>query len=190
LNNSSSSYTIAAPTGGTLSLTGRDTSGVDAGSAVVELVSGSHSISAPVALVATTNLSMFDPAARLAISGAISGSGALNISGSGTLVLSANNNSFTGAVDVSNSAILVLGNPGSLPDGASITLGDPSLFSSPAPIALAAPPASEVSPVPEPSALMSLAAAVAGVGLLLGVRRRTAIPFRCKRPFNRNERTP
>lgn len=87
LNNSSSSYTIAAPTGGTLSLTGKDTSGADAGAAVVELVSGSHSISAPVALVATTNLTMFDPAARLAISGAISGSGAeyKRLRNSGTL---------------------------------------------------------------------------------------------------------
>jgi autotransporter-associated beta strand protein len=189
LNNSGASYTIAASSGGTLSLTGKDTSGADAGSAVVEVVSGSHSISAPISLGETTNISMFDPAARLTIAGAISGSGAMNLSGSGTLVLTAGNNSFTGAVDIKDSATLILTNPGSLIDGTSITLGDPTLFTSPAPTAFAAPAAASPSAVPEPQAIMMLLMAGAGAVLLCGIRRLPRITLNRQAHLNDAERT-
>jgi autotransporter-associated beta strand protein len=184
LNNSSSSYTIAAPSGGTLSLTGKDTSGADAGSAIVEVVSGSHSITAPVALGEATDISMFDPAARLTIAGAISGSGALSLSGSGTLILSGNN-TFSGPVNLRDSATLVLTNPSSLIDGASITIGDPALFSSPAPIAFASP--ASTSAVPEPQTITMLLMAGAGFTLLYGIRRR--LPVSLSRKMDLNDST-
>ncbi len=78
--NSANGYTIAAGSGGTLSLN----SGVSQASIIV--TSGSHTISAPVALASNTVAST-DSGTGLTVSGQISGTGILTKSGAGSLDL-------------------------------------------------------------------------------------------------------
>jgi autotransporter-associated beta strand protein len=177
-SNTTDSYDLT-PTGtGAIALTGVYNAGGYTGDGQVEVVGGSHRIDASVVLANNTDVTMYDTNARLEIAGMISGSGALALTGSGTLVLSASNNSFAGAVNVNDSAILLITNPGALPDGSAITLGAAALFSLPAPIAMQAPAVGEVSAVPEPGAMMMLLMTGSGFALLLGVRALPATSMR------------
>ena len=168
-SDTAASYVLTPTGSGAISLTGVYSGGGYSGDGEVEVVSGSHSIAAPVILANNTDVTMYDPAVRFTFAGVISGSGALNLTGSGTLILSGSNNSFTGGVEVSNATTLLVKYPGSLADNVSLTVGDPTLFASQAPIALEVPAA--VSPVPEPGALSLLAAACAGFFVLRRSRR-------------------
>ena len=90
--NNGNAYTISQGTGGTLTLdNGSDT-------AQVKIISGSHTISAPIAT--TANGAAFIPNGyTLTLSGPISGSGGVTVTGSGTVEMSgANTYSNTTAV--------------------------------------------------------------------------------------------
>lgn len=99
------------------------------------------------------------------IDSAISGSESLTVQGTGQLILSSSQNSFTGGLDV-ESGTVVINNSAALPDGSSLTVGaggtfvfDPSV--SAGSVAPAAESAGRVEAVPEPSALALVAAALA-----------------------------
>jgi autotransporter-associated beta strand protein len=92
-NSSSQSYTIAAGTGGTLTL---NQSG---GTASISDLGGSHTISAPVNLATNTQVSVANASNSLTISGPISGTGNLIISGAGTVVLTGGN-TYTGTTSI------------------------------------------------------------------------------------------
>ena len=128
LNNSNSSYVIAAPSSGTLasgtlSLTPVSLQGVNTGNASVQVVTGTHSITAAVSLVGATDVTIFDPAAVLTIGGAVSGTGSLALAGSGSLVLSSSGNSFSGGATISGGT-LQLAAAGALPRATALTLSN------------------------------------------------------------------
>ncbi len=110
------------------------------------------------------------------LSGAISGSGGLAITGDGTLLLSGTDNTYSGGTVV-ESGTLIVNNCGALPDGSSLTVGaggtfifDPSVAAAPA---VPSANTQHIAAVPEPGTLALLAAALA---LRIGVawRRRIA----------------
>jgi autotransporter-associated beta strand protein len=158
LDNSNSSYTLAAPTGGTLTFTGVDLSGANTGSSIVEVVCGSHSITAPVDLEGATDITGFDPAAMLSIAGAVSGTGSLTLAGSGTLVLSSSDNSFSGGMTVEGGT-LILADVGAL-DSSALTIGADatSIFASAGPTMAVLGDGAVAASVPEPATLALLAA--------------------------------
>ena len=129
-NNNSVSYTIAQGSSGTLTIDNNASAATGVPSIDV-LNSGSHTISAPVALAngvtITTSADPTSPAAyALTISGAISGSGGLVKAGPGTLQLSSTN-SYGGGTTVNagtlrTTANNALGN-GPLAANAAVTLG-------------------------------------------------------------------
>lgn len=97
---SANGYTIASGSGGTLSLD----SGASQASVIV--TSGSHSITAPVALASNTVASVASGSA-LSISGSISGSGSLVKSGAGSLDLDSTNN-YSGGTSVTDGTLNVV----------------------------------------------------------------------------------
>jgi autotransporter-associated beta strand protein len=148
-DNSVTSYTIAPGSGGTITLQA-------AGGATVSVVSGNHTITAPLVL---SNGANFATAAstRLAIGGSISGSGGFTKSGSGIVELSGTN-SYTGDTTVTGGKLIVH-NASALPDGGNLTIGDGTFFvspSAPAPAAvLTSAPARATAIVPAPVAPVS-----------------------------------
>ena len=117
-NSGGSSYTIAALPGQTLTLS---SSNGAASECLVDVLSGSHTISAPLVLAAAGNLvNVTNPADCLTISGSISGVGAVTKTGSGLLLLAANN-SYGGATIVS-AGTLELGAAAGLPNGTAATV--------------------------------------------------------------------
>jgi hypothetical protein len=86
----SNSYTLAPGDGGTLTM--------DNGSspAAINDENGSHTISAPLILNSNTDIDIVNAGDKLTVSGGISGSAALSLSGSGTLVISTASNTVTG----------------------------------------------------------------------------------------------
>lgn len=94
---SANGYTIASGSGGTLTLD----SGVSQASVIVN--SGTHAISAPVALASNTVASIAS-GAGLSVSGVISGSGSLTKSGAGSLDLD-NANSYSGGTSITNGTV-------------------------------------------------------------------------------------
>ncbi len=109
------------PSNSTLSL---DATAFGAGPASIIVTSGSHAINAAVALASPTGISM-SLGTNLAIGGAISGgaSQSLTLSGNGTLTVSSNSNSYTGATLINGGAFQVgNGTSGSL-GATSITIG-------------------------------------------------------------------
>jgi autotransporter-associated beta strand protein len=168
-NNSNSSYTIAAPSSGTLSLTGVNLQGTDTGSSIVEVVSGSHTITAPVNVESVTDITGFDPAAALTMRGQVSGTGSLTLAGSGMLILACDN-TYSGGTTV-NGGTLALAANSSIPDGSSLTVGAGGTVMFDSTLAMAsgqpriapvpAPSGDAVAaPVPEPDTLTLLAALV------------------------------
>jgi autotransporter-associated beta strand protein len=120
-NNAAVGYTIAQGTGGSLTLQG-------ASSAMVSVLAGSHTISAPVHLASNTT---FTAAAGsiLTVTAPIDGTAGLTAGGSGKLVLDAAN-TFSGGLVVQSGTVVVNAASGIL-DGSSLTVGLPSAFGSP-----------------------------------------------------------
>ena len=115
-DSSTTSYNITSQgTGGVLQLAN------GGNSASITVSSGSHTISAPVALL--SNVSVLPAAgSQLTISGGISGAGqSLTVDGGGTVVLSGAN-SYTGRTMVS-AGTLILSNSSAIAAGASLTVG-------------------------------------------------------------------
>ena len=111
---SSTSYTFAQGTGGTLSLNG----GVGAATITDVATGGTQTISAPVNLTTNANVNVAS-GRQLALSGVISGAGGLTTTGPGVTTLSGNN-SYLGATTVRTGILQV---DGSLAAGSSVTIG-------------------------------------------------------------------
>jgi autotransporter-associated beta strand protein len=105
-NASGGSYTIAAGTGGTVTL------GNAAADAVIASTSGNHRITAPLVLGSNTSVTIANTENILTISGSIAGPGGLNKGGPGTLVLTGGN-SYSGGTTVT--AGILQGSVESLP---------------------------------------------------------------------------
>jgi Dockerin type I domain len=113
-NNLTSSYTIASGTGGSLFL---DNAGA---AASVSSSNGTHTISAPIVLTSPgVNLSATSTVSGIVLSGNVSGVGPVNVTaGSGQVVFTGPNNTYTGNTVVNSGATLSIGNlvaAGSLP---------------------------------------------------------------------------
>jgi fibronectin-binding autotransporter adhesin len=109
-NTSGGKYTLAASPGQTLTLS---SSNGPMSQALINVLGGTHTISAPLAFSAPGSLVNITSATDLlTISGAISGSGALTKTGAGGLLL-LGANSYTGATSV-NSGYLQIGSGGTL----------------------------------------------------------------------------
>ncbi len=95
--NSVAKYTLAGPQTITLQSS--------AGDAALNVVYGTHEISANLVLAANTDVTVTNPTDQLTLSGGISGPGfGLNVYGAGTLVL-ANSNTFGGATKISSGTL-------------------------------------------------------------------------------------
>ena len=117
-NSGGGGYTIAALPGQTLTLA--STNGA-AGECLINVLSGSHTVSAPLVLAAPGNLvNVTNPTDCLALSGNLSGLGALTKTGLGVLQL-AGSNSYVGATTVS-AGTLQLGGAAALPPGTIATI--------------------------------------------------------------------
>ena len=169
--NAATGYTLAAGiNGGGLVMSNANSQ------AVIMIPSGSHSITAPVALAGALSI---QPSAGMTlnilgnISELTSGSGSLSLDGPGTLILGGSDN-YTGGTTLT-AGTLIATSSSSLAPGTNLTVGggstfifDPSQAAAPAAgggATLAAAPASAVAAVPEPGTLALLGVA----GLVLGV---------------------
>ncbi len=164
----SSSYTIISSGGGRLELTGSGS-----GPASVQVLAGSQTISAPLQLDSVVEVTLASPYASLTLSGVVSGIGALNLAGSGELIL-LGADSYQGGTIVSGGT-LVVASAYALPQGTSLTVGaggtlilDPSAAGSPVMDSAAA----VAVPEPESLALLSVAACVLAVYQRIRSRRK------------------
>ncbi|HUO10822.1 MAG TPA: autotransporter-associated beta strand repeat-containing protein [Phycisphaerae bacterium] len=128
--NSPFGYTVAQGSGGSLIL--------DNGSGNVSVTdfAGPHTISAPVVLNSTTNITTTNMADTLTFSGVVSGAGNVSVSGSGTVIISGNANTLSGTI--TNSGNLQIGSgaaAGSL-GTASVVNSGTLLFNSSSPMTL------------------------------------------------------
>ncbi len=163
-SNTASSYTLAASGSGGLSLTGVDELDTYTGTGLIEVVNGSHSITAPVLLAADTTVTGYDPTVRLTITGAVSGTGSLTLVGPGSLIL-AGCNTYDGGTIVAGGTLCV-GASDSLPQATSLAVGaggilifDPTICCSPVkPAAAWESRLTGVPAVPEPGTLAILLA--------------------------------
>ena len=163
-NNSTASYTLAQGSGTTgLTLNSAGTA------ALVTVLTGTHSITAPITLSSNTDVSPI-AGTLLDLAGNISGSGALTLDGPGELILTGTN-SYSGGTIV-DSGTLIVNTSTALLDGSSLAVGaggvfifDPSV--SAAPLAGRATAAGSsggvVEAVPEPGTWTLLAAAIAAM---------------------------
>jgi autotransporter-associated beta strand protein len=169
--NNANSYTLSGA--GTLTMS------TTQGDAAIEVLRGTHSIWADVTLSSNTNMIVSGTSDLLTISGAITGPGALIKSGSGSLILSAPANSFSGGTTVLDGKLVVT-NPGALADGSNLSVGANTwLFQGPIVPAATSPLSGAISPssVPEPTTpAIILAAAVVGAGAFRLKHRRVATP--------------
>lgn len=99
LSSGTTGYTIASGSGGQLQME------ASAGSAAINILAGSQTIQAGVDLLSSTTVTAAQNSSLL-ISGAISGSGALDIVGPGAVTISGQN-TFTGGTSVSGGTLLV-----------------------------------------------------------------------------------
>jgi autotransporter-associated beta strand protein len=164
----SSSYNIISSGGGRLVLTGSGS-----GPASVQVLAGSQTISAPLQLDSVVDVTLASPYASLTLSGIVSGSGALNLAGSGELIL-LGADSYQGGTIVLGGT-LVAASVYALPRGTSLTVGagatlflDPSAAGSPVMNSAAA----VAVPEPEALALLSVAACVLAVYQRIRSRRK------------------
>jgi autotransporter-associated beta strand protein len=117
-NSGSGGYTIAALPGQALTLA---TTNGPAAECLVNVLSGSHVISAPLVLAAPGNLvNVTNSTDCLTVSGAISGGGALTKTGPGLLLLAASN-TYGGATTVS-AGTLEMGTAAAMPGGTAATV--------------------------------------------------------------------
>ena len=158
-NDATAGYSIVQGSG----TTGLTLASSDSGSpAVVTVLSGTHSVLAPILLNSNLEVSS---SGSLTLGGNIDDGGlgqGLTLAGSGTLILSGTNTFGGGTVVVGG--VLDLANRTSLLDGSSLTVGADaaSIFAPSLSLAPALTPAAVPAPVPEPSALALLATAAAG----------------------------
>jgi len=122
-----SGYTIAALPGETITLSTPDGAQAEC---LINVLSGSHAITAPLALASPGNLvNVTNAGDSLTISGGVSGNCSLTVTGSGTLVL-AGSNSYTGVTTVDGGTLALPGgsenSPITVNSGASLgfTLGE------------------------------------------------------------------
>jgi autotransporter-associated beta strand protein len=113
--NSTNGYTLSPGTGGTLTLNN------GSGSAAINVASGNHGITAPIALASSAVIDVSGAGNSIAISGAISGTGGLTLTGSGTAAFSGAN-SYSGATAV-NSGELQINSAAALSPSTSLTIG-------------------------------------------------------------------
>jgi len=166
-NSGSASYLIKDTGAGSLTLQGAGVS-----PASVTVTTGSDSISANIVLASDV---VFSGSGTLALSGSITGTGPLTMSGAGGKLILSGTGLYNGGTIV-NAGILAVTSSTALPDNQSLTVGaggtlifDPSYTASSiiaTPISAAS---SAVNPVPEPSTLVLL---IAGLAIGLGVQRR------------------
>lgn len=102
-DNAAASYVLSGASGGSLALLNAGTA-----SALLSVISGSHTIASPVSLGSNTSLDAAT-AARLAIDGVVSGGRNLVKTGAGTLVLSGSN-TYGGTTTVAAGRLLIHGN--------------------------------------------------------------------------------
>src|SRR5439155_3276039 len=110
-------YSLVSGSGGALSLN----NGAGNAASITVDNGGGHTIAAPVTIAGTAVNISTAGGTTLTISGNISGSGALNKSGSGTLVLSASANVYSGNTSVTSGVLQALGS-GALSSNSNISL--------------------------------------------------------------------
>jgi autotransporter-associated beta strand protein len=129
-DNTTTSYTVAQGSGGSVTLQ-------SAGGTTVNVLSGNHAITAPLVLASAVNFTAAT-STKLTVGGNILGGGGLTKSGAGVVELSGAN-TYGGGTAVT-AGKLIVDNAAALPDGGSLTIGNASLFASPAvPVPSAAP---------------------------------------------------
>jgi fibronectin-binding autotransporter adhesin len=101
--NNATKYTIAQGTGGTLSMV------TGAAKPSITVLSGSHEISAPVAIASLEEINVVNSGDALTLSGQMTGDGGLTKSGAGTLVLAAGDNAYSGATTISGGTLKLAG---------------------------------------------------------------------------------
>ena len=102
-NNTAAGYGLAAGSGGTLHMNG------GSAAAAVTVAAGSPTLSAPLVLDGATNVAVSNSSGTLTISGPVSGSGGLTMTGSGTLLL-AGASTYTGSTTISAGGVQVAAN--------------------------------------------------------------------------------
>ncbi len=169
---SPSSYTISVGTLQSATLTLGDSTG-----ASISVLSGTHTISAPLILAGSANIAPA-PGTQLAISGDISETGrsqSLTLSGAGVLILGGSN-SYSGGTNVT-AGTLYLTNSLALPNASNLTVGAGGtfIFDPNGPpgynAKTAALPAGAVEAVPEPGTLALLLVALWGAAIYRRFRR-------------------
>ncbi len=102
---SSNAYTLSAGSGGSLALDN------GASLAAVNVLIGAHTISAPLILNSTAQVSFISSTNALTLGGGISGAGGLSLAGPGTLHLAANTHTSTiGSLSINSGAAFDIGN--------------------------------------------------------------------------------
>lgn len=152
-----------------LTLTGTD----GRSSAALTVISGTHTVSAPILLDSNLDVSS---SGSLTLAGNVSGLGmTLTLDGGGELILSGSN-SYDGGTFVENGT-LVVNNSSALLDGASLTVGaggtfifDPTITGG-ALDATSVRMATQINPVPEPGTLALLVCAALAAGFAASRRR-------------------
>ncbi len=167
-NSQTTGYTVAPGTNGVLTL---DNSGT---AAFLTVTSGSHAITAPVALADDLDASVA-AGGSLAVSGGVGADSpglSLTKDGGGLLILSGTD-TYRGGTTV-DAGTLILTSNSAIADGTSLTVGSGGvlLFDPTAAASTYSSAASQASPVPEPGTLALLAAAVAGLVWKCRTRRR------------------
>ncbi len=168
-NPATTGYTLAPGTGGTLTL---DNSGA---TALVTVFSGSHAITAPLALADNLDASVA-VGSSLSIAGGVSESSpgtSLTEDGGGLLFLSGTN-SYSGGTTVDAGTLLVTDGP-ALPAGGSLTVGaGGTLIFDPSAVAAGTirSVASQITAVPEPGTMALLAVAIGGCLIHCHARRK------------------
>jgi autotransporter-associated beta strand protein len=159
-DNATQSFTLSGS--GTLALSATQ------GDAAIQVLSGTHSISADLTLDATTDMIVSSSGNLLTLSGAVDGPGGLIKGGSGKLILSGTVNSYSGGTTVLSGKLIVTDH-GALADGSNLTVGTNSGLFPDAIVPSAIPAAAvvgEAVAVPEP-ATMSLIVAVTAIAALM-----------------------
>ncbi len=114
-NSAVGSYSISSGSGGTLTL------GNGTNNALVFVLAGSHSVTAPVTLASSLVVNTSNANAALALNGVVGGAGGVTQVGDGTLTLGNTANNYGGATTV-NGGTLAVGGIGSLGTNANLTL--------------------------------------------------------------------
>ncbi len=168
-NAATTGYTLAAGSSGTLTL---DNSG---STAAITVISGSHAITAPVALADSLNVSVSADSTFMLLGGISENSPgmSLTLDGGGLLILSGTD-TYTGGTTV-DAGTLILASNTAIADGTSLTVGaGGTLIFDPSVVATSTflPAAAQINAVPEPSSLALLVVAIAGFLVNCRPRRR------------------